>query len=235
MAAKRERLKLDFKARKKSGKGANKRLRAQNMVPAVLYGPEFKEGLVGAVDLKPIAPIANGPFRETTIIELTMPDGSSNMALIRDLQRHPLSQNLLHLDFYQVIKGHKIKVEIPVRVINKEKSPGVKEGGLLDQPLRTVMIEVAPANIPEEFIVDAKDLMIGDEILVNALELPEDAEWITEPDSILAQVIVSIIEIPEEEEEGEEGEEGIEGEEGEEEETEVEVIGKGKAKDEDEE
>jgi large subunit ribosomal protein L25 len=232
MAAKRERLKLDFKVREKKGKGANRKLRAKKMIPAVLYGPEFKEGLVGSVDLKPIAPVANGPFRETTIIELALSDGSTQMALIRDLQRHPLTLQLLHLDFYQVIKGHKIKVEIPIRVINREISPGIKEGGLLDQPLRNVMMEVAPSDIPEEIIVDAKDMEIGSEFLVSDLELPEDAEWMTDPETIVAQVIVSHIDI--EEEEPEEGEE--EGEvEGEEESAEVEVIAKGKDKDKEEE
>ena len=126
----------------------------------VLYGPDYKSGLAGTVAAKTIAPVANGGHRETTLIELTIDDGTTASALIRDVQRHPLTRQIRHIDLYQVLKGHKVKVEIPVRVANVEASKGVKEGGLLTHAARLILVEVQPSDIPEEIVVDAKDLEI---------------------------------------------------------------------------
>ena len=75
MSVKSKKHKLEFAAKEKNGKGANRKLRAKKMVPAVVYGPDFKGGVAGSVSSKIIAPIANGAFRKTTILELVMPDG----------------------------------------------------------------------------------------------------------------------------------------------------------------
>ena len=120
MAAKKQQHKIEFTLREKTGTGACRKIRSKDMVPAVLYGPEHKLGLAGMVSARAVAPIANSGARETTVIELAMSDGKECMALIRDVQRHPISQSLRHIDFYQVLKGHKVKVEIPIKVFNKE-------------------------------------------------------------------------------------------------------------------
>ncbi|MDL2297918.1 50S ribosomal protein L25 [Synergistaceae bacterium OttesenSCG-928-D05] len=215
MAAKIKSQKFDFEVRTTTGKNANRKLRGNKKLPAVLYGPDFKEGLVGTIDAKAIAPIANGSHRESTVVELVT-DGKSCEALIRDVQRHPLTQQILHLDFYQIVRGQKLKVEIPVVVLNKEMSPGIKEGGLLDQPTRTIMIEVLPKDIPSEITVDLKDMQLGAEVFVRDLPLPEGAEWVGDADALvlkIAQTRAHALET-----EGEEGEENAE----------VEVVAKGK-------
>jgi len=220
MAAKNQQHKIEFTLREKTGTGACRKIRSKDMVPAVLYGPEHKLGLAGMVSARAVAPIANSGARETTVIELAMSDGKECMALIRDVQRHPISQSLRHIDFYQVLKGHKIKVEIPIKVFNKECAPGIKEGGLLNQTTRYVTVEIQPRDIPEDIVVDVAELKLGDEIFVKDLALPEDCVLHTPADTLVLHIIQPRAAV-ETEEEGTEGEN-----------TEVEVVAKGKAKEE---
>lgn len=223
MAAKKQQQKIEFTIREKTGTGVCRKIRAKNLIPVILYGPEYKQGLAGTVSARAIAPIANSEARETTVIELGMSDGKECMALIRDVQRHLLTQNIRHIDFYQVLKGHKIKVEIPIRVINKELAPGIKEGGLLNQITRSLSVEIKPRDIPEDIVVDIAELMIGGEIFIKDLTLPEDCDLLTAEDTLVLHIsqprTVS-------ETEGDLLEEGS---------AEVEVVAKGKAKEGDEE
>ena len=114
MASRTKGLKIDFTKRELTGTGVCRKIRVKNMIPVVLYGPEYKQGLAGTVSAKSIMAVANSEHRETSLIELAMPDGTVASALIRDVQRHPLTQQIRHIDFYQVLKGHIIKVEIPI-------------------------------------------------------------------------------------------------------------------------
>lgn len=220
MAAKKQQHKIEFTVREMTGTGACRKIRSKSMIPVILYGPEHKQGLAGIVSARAIAPIANSEARETTLIELAMSDGKECMALIRDVQRHPLSLNIRHIDFYQVLRGHKIKVEIPIRVVNKEHSKGVKAGGLLNQITRSVTVEIKPRDIPEDIVVDVESLELGGEIFIKDLKLPEDCDLLTPGDAVVLHVSQPRATA--------ETEEGLEGEE----EKEVEVVAKGKAKEE---
>ena len=221
MAA-REATKIKFTKREDTGKGTCRKLRANGIIPAVFYGPECKESMPGTVGAKEIGRVANAPNWETEMIDLEMPDGKTEMVLLRNVQRHAITQNILHIDLYQLLKGHKVKVAIPVRVINKEISVGVKMGGVLDQPLREVEILVMPREIPSEIVLDATKMAMGDEIFVRDLELPESAEVQVSPDSVVLMVIrPKSMADASSEEEGDES-------------AEVEVVGKGKRKDDEE-
>lgn len=224
MAAKKQQHKIEFTIREKTGTGVCRKIRSKNLVPVILYGPEHKEGLAGIVSARAVAPIANSEARETTLIELVMSDGKECTALIRDVQRHPLTRNIRHVDFYQVLKGHKIKVEIPIRVINKEMAPGLKEGGVLNQITRSLSVDIKPRDIPEEIVVDIAELKMGDEIFIKDLKLPEDCDLLTSEDTLVLHIIQprAAAEISEED--------ALEAAA-----AEVQVVAKGKAKEEDEE
>lgn len=211
-------MKIEFSKREKTGKSVNRKLRVKQLVPAVLYGPDFKQGISGAISNKLIATIANSSHRETTVIDLVMPDGKTTSALIKDVQRHPLTQRLLHLDFVQIVKGQKMKVEIPVIVSNKDISRGIKDGGMLDQPTRTIMIEVMPKDIPSDITIDLRDMALGSEVFVKDLQLPESAELVSDPQQLVLQI--SQTRTSAAEETAAEGEES----------GEVEVVARGKAK-----
>lgn len=227
MAAKKEQHKIEFTIREQTGTGVCRKIRNKNLIPVILYGPEHKLGLAGTVTTKSIATIANSKARETTLIELGMSDGKECVALIRDVQRHPLTLNIKHIDFYQVLKGQKIKVEIPIRIINNELSPGIKEGGLLNQTAWSISVDIKPGDIPDDVVVDVSELNIGEEITVKDITLPEGCDLLTPEDTVVLHIMLPKV-VEEEEEEAE----VIEGEEGE---TEVEVVAKGKAKGESEE
>ena len=217
MAPKHQTVKLEFTKREGTGKGTCRKLRSKDQLPVVLYGPEYKNGLAGIVSARAVTPVANSAHRETTIIELDFADGGAASALIRDVQRHPLTRRILHVDFYQVLKGHKIKVEVPIHVVNEELCKGIKDGGVLVYGERFILVEVEPSDIPEEIIVDAQGLEIGSEVFVKDLALPEGVAAVTEAD-----LLVLHVEQPDEEVEGETLAAA-------EENTEVEVVAKGKA------
>ena len=189
MASRTKGLKIDFTKRELTGTGVCRKIRVKNMIPVVLYGPEYKQGLAGAVSAKSIMAVANSEHRETSLIELAMQDGTVASALIRDVQRHPLTQQIRHIDFYQVLKGHKIKVEIPIHVINKETCQGVKDGGLLNLGVRLVMVAIQPSDIPDEIVVDAKALELGSEVFIKDLLLPEGADLLSDEDTIVLHVL----------------------------------------------
>jgi large subunit ribosomal protein L25 len=213
---------IKFTDRTGTGKGLCRKLRAKGMIPAVFYGPEYKDSMAGTADSKDLSHVANSPNWETSMIDLEMPDGRVEMALLRSVQRHAVSQNILHVDLYQLVKGHKVKVAVPVHVINKEVSAGVKMGGVLEQPVREVEILVLPREIPASITIDTAKMVMGSEVFVRDLELPESAELITSEDSIVVMVSRprSMAEAPEE---------AVA-----EETAEVEVVGKGKRKEEEE-
>lgn len=189
MASKHQTVKLEFTKREGTGKGTCRKLRCKDQLPVVLYGPEYKHGLAGTVSARAVTPVANSSHRETTLIELDFADGGSASALIRDVQRHPLTRRILHVDFYQVLKGHKIKVEVPIRVVNEELCKGIKDdGGVLVFGERFILVEVQPSDIPEEIVVDAQNLNVGDEIFVKDLALPEGVAAVTEADLLVLHV-----------------------------------------------
>ncbi|MDD4160225.1 MAG: 50S ribosomal protein L25 [Synergistaceae bacterium] len=224
MASKKQQQKIEFTIREKTGTGVCRKIRSKDLIPVILYGPEHKQGLAGTVSARAVAPIANSEAKETTLIELMMSDGKDCTALIRDVQRHPLTQNIRHIDFYQVLKGHKIKVEIPIRVINKEMAPGVKEGGLLTQSARSLTLEIKPRDIPEDIVVDVADLNMGEEIFIKDIILPEDCDLLSAGDTLVVHITQPKAAAETSEEEVLEAEA-----------PEVEVVAKGKTKEEDKE
>lgn len=218
----RKSAKIKFTKREVTGKGTCRKLRVKGVVPAVFYGPEYKESLVGSVNAKELGHVANSVNWETNMIDLELPDGTVEMALLRNVQRHAITQNILHVDLYQLVKGHKVKVTVPIRVINREISAGVKMGGVFEQYLRDVEMSVLPREIPSDIEIDVAKLAIGNTVTLNDLNLPESAELSLQGDTIVVTVAKprSMADLPEAEEA--------------EEVTEVEVVGKGKKKDDEE-
>ncbi len=205
---------VKFTEKETTGTGICRKIRNEKLIPCILYGPDFKEGLAGSVVAKPIYSVANGSHSETTLIELSIDGNKKANALIREVQRHPISREIRHVDFYQVVKGHKIRVEVPVLVLNADKAPGVKEGAVLTTLMHTIMVEVEPSNIPDEIIIDAAEFEVGKEVFVKDLNLPEGVSAVATEDALVLLVALPKVF----EEAAEEGEA-----------AEVEVVSKGKA------
>lgn len=205
---------ITLEAREITGKEVARKLRKEGFVPAVFYGPNRDEAMPVKVRLEAVIPVTKTAEWETTRLELTLPDGSTEDALIKELTRNPLNGDLLHIDFYQLVKGHKVTVNVPVELENRDACAGVKAGGILEFLEREVEISVLPREIPEKIHIDVAELGLDQSVTVADIQLPESAEVLTDASSVIVMVAHARTE--------------AEPVAAEEEEREVEVLGKGK-------
>jgi large subunit ribosomal protein L25 len=191
------------------GKKATKALRNAGKVPCVVYGGE--KPLHFSADELAFKNLVYTPNAHTVKVDLDK--GDKLKAVMQDIQFHPVTDRILHVDFYQLFDDKEVSMEIPVRL--QGNSPGVRNGGRLLFRNRKLTIKALPDNLPDFFDIDISNLKIGDNILVESLL--NDEFSILQPDStVVVQVKTAraAIEVEEEDEEGLEGVEGAEGAEG---------------------
>jgi large subunit ribosomal protein L25 len=201
--------------REDQGKGASRRLRHQDKVPAIIYGAGRPPRALSFDHNKVIRQLENESFY-SSILNIRVND-KSQAAIVKDIQRHPSKARIMHMDFQRIVADEKIKMNVPIHYLNAEEAEGVKtEGGSVSQIITDIEISCLPADLPEYFEVDIIDLKLNEMLHLSDIKLPEGVEI-----PILAQgsendrPIVSIQFIKEEviEEEVEELEgEGVEGE-----------------------
>jgi large subunit ribosomal protein L25 len=168
-----------------TGKGSARSLRAQGQIPAVIYGHGRAPQSL-AIDNRELEKLLSKISAESTVIELSM-DGKSARTLIREIQRHPFKRQILHVDFQELVAGEKVTVRIPIVLTGIPE--GVRQdGGILDQTMRELEIEVDPANIPNRVEVDVNSLHIGDSVHVRDIALPEGVTLVGEADSTVCVV-----------------------------------------------
>ena len=176
---------LTATARANTGKGAARQARFRNQVPAVIYG-HGRETQPLSVDALALEKALTGIEPESTLIDLTV-DGKKSRALIREIQRHPLRPDIIHVDFYEIKADEKVTLKVPVHLVGT--ADGVRNaGGVLDQVTREVEIEVLPENIPDRVELDVSALKIGDSLHVSALSIP-NAVILTGADLTIATVV----------------------------------------------
>jgi len=198
---------LHVEVRKDTGKGVARKLRAAGRMPGVVYGREL--GPV-AVSLDPkvlYKGITLGHAGMNTLFDLRV-DGDGDAggiggktAMVKELQRDPVSGVLLHADLYTVDVTRTIEVSVPVHLSGK--AAGVEMGGILDHSLREVELECLPRAIPDEIVIDVSALEVGDSLHVRDLPLPEGVELRSDPDLSVVSVVspaAEEAEAPEEEE-----------------------------------
>ncbi|MDY6399464.1 MAG: 50S ribosomal protein L25 [Synergistales bacterium] len=180
---------LVMESREKTGKGENGRIRRAGYVPCIIYGPEIKENIKGKVNMREVERILAGRW-ESTRLNVKLPDGREELCIIREAQRHPLTDMPLHVDFLHLVRGRKINVNIPVEVVGREESQGVKDGGVLEFT-HELEVETLPMSIPDVITVDVSGLNIGDAIHVKDLKLPENVSALADPEEVVAIVVMS--------------------------------------------
>ena len=218
-----EQVSLNAENREVEGKSSSRQLRRAGSVPAVVYGGK-EEPLRISILEKDIAKASEIPGFATQILSISI-SGKEQNVIVKEIQRHPATQRVLHADLMRVDPDTKISISVPVRFINEESCVGVKmHGGAISRLINDIDITCLASNLPEYIEVDVEALDIGDSIFLSALNLPEGVEI---PSLALGedrdQAVVSVAEAkileiePEvvELEEGEEGEEGEETSEGE--------------------
>jgi large subunit ribosomal protein L25 len=141
-------------------------------------------------------------------------DGNSEKALPREIAFDPVSDEPIHIDFMRVVKGSKVVLEIPVKFVNSEKSPGLKKGGVLNIVRRKVELKCPTENIPNEIIVDLDNIEINTSLKISSVKLPEGVTpTITDRDFVIGTVVAPTVLVEPEkvEETAAEGEEPAEG------------------------
>jgi len=210
---------ISAELRTERGKGAARQLRMQGRIPAVVYGrgreptslsislTEFERNMIGS--------------SSATIVDLSV-DGKTFQTLVREVQKHPFRPGVLHVDFLEIQKGVKVTVSVPIHLEGVPE--GVRTaGGVLDQSLREIEIEVLPKDIPSSIDLDVTELVVGQSLHVSDLEIAH-ATILSDERSTVCSVVPPRVE----EEEAEVPEEVVE------EGAEPELIRKPKTEDEDE-
>ena len=192
-------------------KGEVKALRVKGNVPAVVYGGKEQNQKI-SVSKKIVKTLLNKENFLSNILTLNI-DGSSQTVLPREIKYDTMSDDPTHVDFVRIIKGSKIILEIPVKFINNEKSPGLKRGGVLNIVRRKVELKCPSENIPTELIVDLDGVDIGESFKISSIKLPENVTpTIQGRDFVVATLAApTVIKEPEKPAETEEGAEGAEG------------------------
>lgn len=168
-----------------TGKGGARQARFRGKVPAVIYG-HGRETQPLEVEAKALEKALSGVEPASTIIELAV-DGRSVKTLIREIQRHPVRPDIIHVDFYEIHAAERVTLKIPVHLVGTPD--GVRNaGGVLDQVTRDVEIEVLPENIPDRVELDVTALKIGDSLHVRDLAIP-NAKILTEGELTIATVV----------------------------------------------
>ena len=168
---------LKVETRDGRGKGAARQLRREGSIPGNLYGRELDSISVKA-DEREFAALVSAISVENTIVELSVDDDAPRRVLIREIQRHPVRPDFLHVDFYEIRAGERLKVNVPVNLVGTPI--GVRNGGTLQQVRHELEIECLPSEIPPSFEVDISELEIGDSLHISdvdagGLDILEDA------------------------------------------------------------
>jgi len=153
-------------------KGQVNLLREKGQVPGIIYGGENPNEKI-SLSKKEVNTLIQKENFLSNVISLNL-DGKEQKVLPRDITFDTVSDNPIHVDFLRIVKGAKIILEIPVRFINHEASPGLKRGGVLNIVRRKVELKCPTENIPTELVVDLDGLEIGASIKISFIKLPEN-------------------------------------------------------------
>tara|TARA_Y100000590_G_scaffold411672_1_gene505940 strand:- start:119 stop:829 length:711 start_codon:yes stop_codon:yes gene_type:complete len=183
-----------------------KTLLKNNLVPCVIYGKDYKTASL-AIDSKIIQLLIKDTSFYSRILSINL-NGTIEKVLPKEVQYHPVTDNVIHVDFMKVQETTKVTVDVPVNFLNKEKSPGIKLGGVLNIVRRQVELTCNASNIPEILEFDLIESEIGDSIKISNIKLPENVKpTITDRDFVIATLVPPTVEAEPTPEEGEKTEE----------------------------
>ena len=178
--------------RTKSSTGQINKLRSDGFVPAVLYGGKKNNLNISLKKLQLQDLIKTKTFM-SKVFDLDI-DGSPEKVLPRDISYDPVSDEPIHIDFMRIAKGSKLILEIPVKFVNADKSPGLKKGGVLNIVRRKVELKCPAENIPNEIVVNLDNTEINTSLKISSVKLPENVvPTITDRDFVIGTVVAPTI------------------------------------------
>ena len=187
-----EEITLSVEARNDRGKGAARRLRRSGKVPAVFYGPKSTATPI-AVDRKDFAAhVANLEGSHLIRFQSPAADLQQRVALVREVQTHPVDGGILHVDFYEVDLTQRLQVTVPLHFIGKAK--GVADGGILQPIVREMEVECLPSDIPQFIEVDVTALDIHDAVHLADVKMPANVTAVFESNEAVVTVLPPTVE-----------------------------------------
>ncbi len=193
-----ETISLIAEPRSSGTKGAVRALRRAGRVPGIIYGGKESAELV-SFDARELGKHAGSGSFKNQVVEVKV-NGKSARVIAREVQLHPVKESALHVDFFRLEKGARLRVAIPVRFVNEGLSPGIKRGGVLNVVRHEIEV-VCPADaIPRFITVDLADLDINDSVHISRVTLPPEVRPTIQRDFTVATIAAPtqlIIEVPE--------------------------------------
>jgi len=177
---------LTVMPRELTGKGNARKLRSSGRVPAVIYGHGEETRLL-SVDAHELELLFSRIRVENTIIDVKIDGDKQVKALVREVQKHVVRDDILHVDFYQIHAGERITLAVPVRLLGA--APGVKAGGILQQATSEIEVRCLPDQIPETIDVDISALDIGDSIHLRDIAALPGVEFLVDADRTICSVV----------------------------------------------
>jgi len=200
--------------RELTGSRETRRLRKQGLVPGVLYGGGAPVAIsVGERELRR-ALTGEGGLHAILDVEIDGA-GKTHPSILKDYQVDKIRGGVTHVDLQEVRLDQTIHASVTVQLVGGDNAPGVREGGVLSQPLRELSVEALPLEVPPTIELDVSALAIGDALRVSDVVVPEGVKLLDDPDTVVASVTAPTRAIEAELAEGEEGEEAAEAAEGE--------------------
>ena len=169
----------------KKGKGAARELRIQHRIPAIVYGGK-EEVMLSLLSKDFVKEYSKGNI-QSRLVELEL-GGKKITVIPREVQTHPVTDAPVHIDFQEVTEGTVIKVAIHVKVLNEEKCPGIKKGGVLNVVQRFISFHCRPDSIPKHLSIDISGLEIGRSLHINDITLPSGIKPIDKSNFVILSI-----------------------------------------------
>jgi large subunit ribosomal protein L25 len=206
-----ERTKLTVAARERTGSRESRRLRDRGLIPGVLYGRG--EPVAICIEERELRRALTGPAGLHSILDVQIDGtGASHASILKEYQVDKVRGHLTHVDLQEVRLDQAIHASVAVHLIGGEDAPGVREGGVLSQPLRELNVEALPLEVPEHIDLDVSHMGVGDTLRVSDVRVPEGVKLLDDTETVVATVTAPTRVVEPEEALAEEEAEAAEGE-----------------------
>jgi large subunit ribosomal protein L25 len=172
---------INGEPRAELGKKGTKAVRNESSIPCVLYGPGVSEHF--STEITNVRHLIYTPDFKVAEVKL---NGQSHRCIVKDVQYHPVSEKIMHIDFLRLTEGHTVKVEVPLRLTGT--SVGVKNGGKMQQKMRRVKIKTTPDTLITELLLDVTNLNMGQSLRVRDINPPQNVEIMNAPGTPVATI-----------------------------------------------
>jgi large subunit ribosomal protein L25 len=182
-----ERTTLTVSKRERLGSRETRRLRKQGLIPGVLYGRQ--DPIAICVDERELRRALTGAGGLHSILDVQVDGtGTSHASILKDYQQDKVRGNVTHIDLQEVRLDQTLHATVTVQLIGGEDAPGVREGGVLSQPLREIQVEALPLEVPEHIDLDVSHMAMGDTLRISDIRVADSVKLLDDPETVVATV-----------------------------------------------